>query len=194
VKPVVALTQLRLAEVEKVAAQAMALAQQKQERGPQGHRGESIVGPQGPSGKDGKDSTVAGPPGRDAENGRNGRDGKDSTVAGPPGRDGKNGRDGKDADTQQLNSAVETVKNVREEIMGAIKSSNQQRIEATVQCQNDIKDQNRVIADIRAELSEMRLYVKTIIDAAQKSKDYLDFLRERTAKILAKSAAEQRAK
>ena len=74
--------------------------------------------------------------------------------------------------------------------MKEIKNSNQLRIEATVACQNAIKEQNAVIAKMRCDMDEIRLMLRALLDIQKKSADYCDFLRERTARIL----AEQRAK
>ena len=175
----VGLTQLRLAEVEAVASAALKLAQEKAERGPQGQRGESIVGPQGPAGRDGKDSTVAGPPGRDAENGRNGRDGKDSTVAGPPGRDGKNGRDGKDADTTEIHKVMCELMALRAYMAGERKGTEQQRRVDLAACQNMIVEQNEVIQQLRNEVAEVKLLLQGFMDLNLKTKQYCEWLRER---------------
>ena len=63
-------------------------------------------------------------------------------------------------------------------------ASNQQRIEATVACQNAIKDQNRCIAEMRGELEEVRLLLQGFYDMNSKSGEYVQFLRERVQEAL----------
>jgi hypothetical protein len=63
-------------------------------------------------------------------------------------------------------------------------ASNQQRIEATVACQNAIKDQNRCIAEMRGELEEVRLLLQGFYDMNTKAGAYVAWLRERAYKRL----------
>jgi hypothetical protein len=181
----VGLTQLRLEEVEKVAAAALKLSQEKAERGPSGPQGLSIRGEKGERGETGAASTVPGPQGPAGNSirgdrgpvGPRGADGV-SNIPGPPGLPGK------DADVQQLNNALFGMLRAREEIMAESKSINQQRIEATVQCQNDIKAQNAEIAKLRNEMAEVRIMLTAMIECNTKAGEYLNFLRERATKRL----------
>jgi hypothetical protein len=60
------------------------------------------------------------------------------------------------------------------------------------QFQNDIKAQNAEIAKLRNEMADVRIMLTAMLECNTKAGEYLNFLRERTAKILAKSAAERR--
>ena len=182
---------MRVAELEAKVDQHSAQLSQRPAKGDTGAQGQSIRGEKGERGETGAASTVPGPcgPAGNSIRGDRGPVGPrgESGVSNIPGPQGMPGRD---ADVQQLNSAVETVTRAREEIMKEIKNSNQLRIEATVACQNAIKEQNAVIAKMRCDMDEIRLMLRALLDIQKKSADYCDFLRERTARIL----AEQRAK
>jgi hypothetical protein len=171
---------LRMDEVEKIAAAALALAQSKNERGPTGAAGQSIKGDRGEKGADGVSIKGGrGDPGLAGRDGRNGSDGKD--AVGLRGDRGPAGHDGKDADTGVITAALETIQHLREEIMAEQKSLNQQRIEATVACQNAIKEQNAVIATLRREIENVRLMLQAMLDMNTKAATYVAWLKERTA-------------
>ena len=181
----------RVAALECLCDQHSAQLRQRLEKGDTGAQGQSIRGEKGERGETGAASTVPGPVGPAGNSIRG-----DRGPVGPRGESGVSnipgpmGPAGKDADIQQVNNVIFGMLRMREEIMKEIKNSNQLRIEATVACQNKIIEQNAVIAKMRCDMDDIRLMLRALLDIQKKSADYCDFLRERTARIL----AEQRAK
>ena len=189
--PSVSVTQIRLAAVEKVAAAALAMANAKQERGDIGPAGLSIKGDKGDRGETGAASTVPGPvgPAGNSIRGDRGEPGPrgESGVSNIP---GPQGPPGKDADASVIAAALDTIQKLRDEMRVAIQTNNQARILADAAVQNDFKSLRSEFAELRGEIENVRILLQGFADMNKKSGEYVKFLQERTARIL----AEQRAK
>jgi hypothetical protein len=182
---------MRVQELEALTQQHSALLRQRPEKGDTGAQGQSIRGEKGERGETGAASTVPGPvgPAGNSIRGDRGEPGPrgESGVSNIP---GPQGPPGKDADASVIAAALDTIQKLRDEMRVAIQTNNQARILADAAVQNDFKSLRSEFAELRGEIENVRILLQGFADMNKKSGEYVKFLQERTARIL----AEQRAK